>query len=147
MNVEERERRAIREAIERLLEGKPVRSDGKLTIKSLAVEAGMERWVLYQKHPDLRQEFLDRIRVRDARPAALRDLEQRLGDVEEQRKEARQELRDALTRINQLSRALAVLALENNGLLQENAELEQRIRGELPSQMSTMRGRRQRNRT
>ena len=35
------ERRAIREAMTRLLDGQPVRSDGKLTIKSLAEEAGI----------------------------------------------------------------------------------------------------------
>ena len=36
-------RRTIRDAIERLLQGEPIRSDGKLTVKSFAVEAGVRR--------------------------------------------------------------------------------------------------------
>ena len=37
MTDHEPERRAIREAMTRLLDGQPVRSDGKLTIKSLSL--------------------------------------------------------------------------------------------------------------
>ena len=41
MTAGERERRRIRDAMDRWLVGGPIRSDGKLTIKSLAAEAGV----------------------------------------------------------------------------------------------------------
>ena len=62
-NIEEPERRLIRDAMTRLLDGDPIRSDGKLTMKSLAAEAGLKRWYLTHKHTDLRDEFYDRVRV------------------------------------------------------------------------------------
>lgn len=40
------ERPQIEAAIDRLLAGMPLRSDGKLTIVSLAIEAGLKRHVL-----------------------------------------------------------------------------------------------------
>ena len=46
MNIQDKERRVIRDAMDRLLAGTPIRSDGKLTIKSLAAEAGVKRWLL-----------------------------------------------------------------------------------------------------
>ena len=59
-NIEDPERRLIRDAMTRLLDGDPIRSDGKLTVKSLAAEAGLKRWYLTHKHTDLRDEFYDR---------------------------------------------------------------------------------------
>jgi AcrR family transcriptional regulator len=51
------ERRLIREATQRLLAGTPQRSKGKLTIATLAIEAGLSRQRLYEHHPDLVAEF------------------------------------------------------------------------------------------
>jgi hypothetical protein len=51
------ERDAIQAAIARLLAGTPTRSTGALTVLQLAAEAGVKRWVLTHKHPDLRQAF------------------------------------------------------------------------------------------
>lgn len=50
--------RAITDAMIRLLAGAPLRSDGKLTIKSLAAEAGLRRNKLTHKHTGLRDLFL-----------------------------------------------------------------------------------------
>lgn len=50
MTEHESERQAIRDAMARLLDGQPIRSDGKLTIKSLADEAGLKRWLLTHRH-------------------------------------------------------------------------------------------------
>ena len=49
----EHERQVIRDAMDRLLAGTPIRSDGKLTVKSLATEADVKRWILTHKHTDL----------------------------------------------------------------------------------------------
>lgn len=55
------ERQTIRDAMSRLLEGKPIRSDGALTIVSLAAEAGVKRHLLTHRHTDLRDEFYSRV--------------------------------------------------------------------------------------
>ena len=50
MNTDDKERRLIRDAMDRLLTGTPIRSDGKLTVKSLAAEADVKRWLLTHRH-------------------------------------------------------------------------------------------------
>jgi hypothetical protein len=57
------ERARLNEAMERLLLGQPVRTDGKLTIVNLAKEASLPRHTLTKKHTDLRDEFRDRVRA------------------------------------------------------------------------------------
>lgn len=56
------ERDRIRAAMDRILAGTPERSDGALTIVALAVEAGVPRNALTQRHTDLKNEFYQRIR-------------------------------------------------------------------------------------
>ena len=51
------ERHLLREAMHRLLAGAPQRSNGKLTITTLAAEAGLPRHRLYEHHADLAAEF------------------------------------------------------------------------------------------
>ena len=63
------ERREIEAAMDRLLNGTPLRSDGKLTIMSLAAEAGVKRHVLTHKHTDLKDLFNARVRAQDSVPA------------------------------------------------------------------------------
>ncbi len=47
------ERRRIRDAAERLLTGVPHRSNGTLTISTLATDAALSRQRLYEHHPEL----------------------------------------------------------------------------------------------
>ena len=61
MSDHEPERQAIREAMGRLLDGNTIRSDGKLTITSLADEADVKRWILTHRHQDLQAQFRSRI--------------------------------------------------------------------------------------
>ena len=116
MTPDEHERLIIRDAMKRLLEGEPLYSDGKLTIKSLAKEAKVKRWVLTHKHTDLKDEFYERVRLQNATPTAVGELRKRISLLEEGHAEARAELRDADDEIERLSRELAVLALENSRL-------------------------------
>jgi len=51
------ERHRLREAMRRLLDGVPQCSDGKLTVASLATEAGLPRHRLYEHHANLAAEF------------------------------------------------------------------------------------------
>jgi hypothetical protein len=59
---------AITEAMVRLLAGVPLRSDGMLTIKSLAEEAGLRRNKLTHKHTGLKDLFYALVRSQDHRP-------------------------------------------------------------------------------
>lgn len=51
------ERERIKEAVQRLLEGRPIRSNGNLTVIALAEEADVPRGALTHRHPDLRKDF------------------------------------------------------------------------------------------
>lgn len=62
-------RQQILEAMERLFLGKAERSTGALNIVQLAAEAGVKRWVLVNKHTDLRDEF--KRRCHEKSPASL----------------------------------------------------------------------------
>lgn len=65
----------IRDAMHRLLAGAPLHSDGKLTIKSLAAEAGIKRWLLTHKHTDLQDEFRARVVQQDRTPHARKAVQ------------------------------------------------------------------------
>jgi hypothetical protein len=52
------ERDRIRAAMDRILRGAPERSNGALTIVALALEAGVPRNALTQRHTDLKNDFL-----------------------------------------------------------------------------------------
>ena len=112
-NIEEPERRLIRDAMTRLLDGDPIRSDGKLTVKSLASEAGLKRWYLTHKHTDLRDEFYDRVRVQGTTPAAMTTLYEEIAALKEAHKQNRAALRDAVAQKEIYARETQVLALEN----------------------------------
>jgi hypothetical protein len=47
----------LRAAADRLIAGAPLRSTGKLTIRDLAAEAGIKRWILTHKHPRLMRSY------------------------------------------------------------------------------------------
>jgi len=106
------ERHAIREAMTRLLEGQPVRSDGKLTIKSLAEEAGVKRWILTHRHQDLQAEFRDRIAAHGTDPEPVRALKERIETLTEENRRLREQLRATSSTIAMLERHIAVEALE-----------------------------------
>src|SRR5258708_292633 len=63
--TDENERKAITEAMQRLLAGKPLRSSGRLDIVTLAEEAGLKRNKLTHKHTDLKDLFNAERRARD----------------------------------------------------------------------------------
>lgn len=72
--TEAHERQVVRDAMKRLIDGEPIRSDAKLTVKSLADEAGVKRWLLTHKHPDLQEEFRSRVATQGEIPEAQRSL-------------------------------------------------------------------------
>jgi chromosome segregation ATPase len=66
MTTEPDERDRIRAAMDRILAGTPECSNGALTVVALAIEAGVPRNALTQRHTDLKGEFYQRIRDRGA---------------------------------------------------------------------------------
>lgn len=50
-------RRAILAAMNRLFAGTPQRSNGRLNVSQLAIEADVKRWHLTHQHPDLKDLF------------------------------------------------------------------------------------------
>ena len=68
------DRDAIRAAIDRLLAGTPLRSNGSLTIVALADEANVKRHLLTHRHTDLKDEFYARLRTRGHVPDNERKL-------------------------------------------------------------------------
>jgi chromosome segregation ATPase len=66
MTADLSERGRIRAAMSRILDGTPERSNGALTVVALAIEAGVPRNALTQRHTDLKDEFYQRIRERGA---------------------------------------------------------------------------------
>ncbi|MFI1729314.1 hypothetical protein ACH40E_08790 [Streptomyces acidicola] len=63
--------RAITDAMVRLRIGAPLHSDGKLTIVSLAAEAGLLRNKLTHKHTGLKDLFYALVRARDPLPETV----------------------------------------------------------------------------
>lgn len=57
MAEDDETRRQITDAMDRLFSGHAMRSSGALNIVQLAAEAGVKRWVLVNKHTDLRDDF------------------------------------------------------------------------------------------
>ena len=112
-NSDDPERRLIRDAMARLLNGDPIRSDGKLTVKSLAAEAGLKRWYLTHRHTDLRDEFYDRVRAQGTTPAAMTTLHEQIATLKEAHKQDRAALRDAIAQKEIHARETQVRALEN----------------------------------
>ncbi|AVV45254.1 hypothetical protein C6376_36840 [Streptomyces sp. P3] len=84
------ERDAIRAAMQRLLAGTPTCSTGALTVIQLAAEAGVKRWVLTHKHPDLRKEFEKARESVNGIPAAFQTLQAKVDDLEAAHKRLRQ---------------------------------------------------------
>jgi hypothetical protein len=63
-------RAAILAAMDRLLDGTPQRSEGRLSVSQLAAQAGVKRWYLTHQHTDLKDLFQTRVRQSQADQAA-----------------------------------------------------------------------------
>jgi len=109
----ENTRRAIRDAMERLIQGKPIRSNGKLTVKSLADEAGVKRWVLTHQYTDLQNEFRSLIANQHEVPTVLHSIEEDNKALKERISKLLSEVAEQAEENNRLARIIQVLTLEN----------------------------------
>ena len=75
------ERIQIEAAMDRPLAGVLLRSDGTLTVVSLAIEAGVKRHVLTHRHTDLKDRFYARVKAQNAVPASETALREQIIDL------------------------------------------------------------------
>lgn len=116
------ERGQIRAAMDRLLAGTPLRSDGALTVVSLAVEADVKRHVLTHRHTDLKDEFYARVRAQDRIPASEQELRDELKAAQQKLAEAREENRQLKASVEAFARIVNILTAENERLAQQQDE-------------------------
>ncbi|WP_206310843.1 hypothetical protein [Streptomyces sp. A1547] len=120
--------RAITDAMVRLLIGAPLHSDGKLTIVSLAAEAGLRRNKLTHKHTDLKDLFYALVKAREPLPEPVHETERaRLAKQRVCLARVRAERDDLRSQAQLLARVLQVLEIENHRLMETNAALEQQL--------------------
>ncbi|WP_339131858.1 hypothetical protein WJM95_23980 [Streptomyces sp. f51] len=109
---------AITDAMIRLLVGVPLRSDGQLTVKSLAEEAGLKRNKLTHKHTGMKDLFYALVKSQDSRPRIADDLQHRNEQLKEKLKRAVKARSTLETQVKQLVRVVHVLEVENRQLRQ-----------------------------
>jgi hypothetical protein len=118
--------------MDRLIQGSPIRSDGKLTIKSLAEEAGVRRWILTHRHTDLQQEFRDRVATIDGVPKPVRDLLEKQDALTTRADRLAEELRQARRDLEAYSRIINVLTIEGMAKDKRLVELTSLVAGVAP---------------
>lgn len=110
------DRDAIRGAIDRLLAGTPLRSNGSLTIVALADEANVKRHLLTHRHTDLKDEFYARVRAHGHIPDNERKLRDDLTKATDRIKELLAEVNKLRGEKDAFARIINVLELENHHL-------------------------------
>jgi integrase len=116
MSPEPGERDWIRAAMDRILAGTPERSGGALTVVALAVEAGVPRNALTQRHTDLKDEFYQRIRERGAANEDEARLRATIARLRKTIDGKNRELAQLRADVPALVRAVSQLTLENQQL-------------------------------
>ncbi|WNZ06192.1 hypothetical protein [Streptomyces sp. 11x1] len=120
--------RAITDAMVRLLIGAPLHSDGKLTVVSLATEAGLRRNKLTHKHTGLKDLFYALVKARTPVPEALPDSARaRAAKQQKDLARVRAERDELRGQAQLLARIVHVLEIENSQLKETNAFLEQQV--------------------
>lgn len=115
------ERGQIRAAMERILAGTPERSNGALTIVALALEAGVPRNALTQRHPDLKNEFYECVRERGGTSGDEIRLRATIARLRQTIASKNKELSQIRADVPALVRAVHQLTLENQQLRDNHA--------------------------
>lgn len=121
------ERLLIRDAMDRLLTGQPVRSTGALTVVALAEEAGVKRHLLTHRHPDLKNEFYAKVKAQGAVPHSELVLRDQLADLQgkvETLKAERDTARAEAATLRRMNNVLAAEALPTSFGRQRAAQLD-----------------------
>jgi AcrR family transcriptional regulator len=121
-------RAAILAAMDRLLDGTPQQSEGRLSVSQLAAEAGVKRWHLTHQHTDLKDLFQARVRQSQSGQAAsaYEELKAKYAGLQRH--------------CSALEDRLQLYATTINALTQENAALAGRAAGSAQVVPLTRRG-------
>jgi chromosome segregation ATPase len=106
------ERHTITAAMQRLFDGRPERSTGALTVLQLAAEAGVKRWVLTHKHPDLKTEFERQRAAVNGVPAAYQGLAAQISDLTATNERLRIQNSELQQRVDAYAQAIYRLSAE-----------------------------------
>lgn len=117
----ETERDAIKAAMDRLLNGTPAVSTGALSVLQLAAEAGVKRWVLTHKHPDLKAEFERRRTASNGIPAAFQTIRAQVTDLQDANRRLRADKAELAERVQVYAQVIHELAAQLSQLRQEPA--------------------------
>ncbi|SOD83048.1 hypothetical protein [Streptomyces sp. Ag109_G2-15] len=115
-------RREIIAAINRLLAGTPHRSNGRLNVSQLAIEADVKRWHLTHQHTDLKDRFQAEIALAEAKRATAAQSVDAYEELKRENAELRQHCRHLQSRLEIYATALNQLALEHATLSGRDAD-------------------------
>ncbi|MGW3459737.1 hypothetical protein ACWDE9_09115 [Streptomyces olivaceoviridis] len=115
-------RRDIIAAINRLLAGTPHRSNGRLNVSQLAIEADVKRWHLTHQHTDLKDRFQAEAARQEAKWATHARSANAYEKLKEEHADLRQHCRHLESRLEIYAAALNQLALEHAALSGRDAE-------------------------
>jgi hypothetical protein len=121
MTADLSERDRIRAAMDRILAGSPERSNGALTVVALAIEAGVPRNALTQRHTDLKDDFYQRIRERGAGNGDEARLRATIAQLRKTIASKNKELAQLRADVPALVRAVSQLTLVNQKLRDRHA--------------------------
>ena len=110
------ERARIHAAMDRILAGAPEQSNGALTVVALAIEAGVPRNALTQRHTDLKDEFYQRIKARGADNGDDARLRATIARLKKTIEGKNRELAQLRADVPALVRAVNQLTMENQQL-------------------------------
>ena len=121
MTSHDHERKEIIAAAQRLLEGKPLRSNGSLTVVTLAEEAGLKRWRLTHEHTDLMRGFQAQVKAAHGDPPQVTALKRKLVTAEEDLAKSRKECARLRARTEKYAQAIDNLARALEGVSEGTA--------------------------
>ncbi|MDO3107075.1 hypothetical protein [Mycobacteroides abscessus] len=107
------ERQQIKDAIERVISGNPLRSNGSYTVVTLAKEAGVHRTRLYEQYPELIAEFKMQIQ-QTLSPSIVLAANRELAEAHERADRLVAENALLRERIRTLSAVIAELSIQNS---------------------------------
>ncbi|MCX4905389.1 hypothetical protein [Streptomyces sp. NBC_00878] len=108
--------------MDRILAGHLEHSNGALTNVALALEAQAPRNALTQRHPDLKNEFYDKIRARGQTPDSEKRLRQQVRRLKELRAADAEEIARLRADVEALVGALHQCTVENRALRQQQVD-------------------------